>query len=136
MLVLLIFVIKGCRDSARQQAFKDYLRNVASIVEESNQDSRSLFGLLAKPGTQSPVQLGTNVNTTRNHAATLVDRAKGLDRPDELSSAQRYLVDTLEFRRDGITSVARSCPPPSATATPTRPRPAWRPRHRTSSRAT
>jgi hypothetical protein len=109
-LVLLIFIIKGCRESAREQAFKDYLRNVASIVEESNQDSRSLFGLLAKPGTQSPVQLGTNVNTTRNHAATLVDRAKGLDRPDELSSAQRYLIETLELRRDGIASVARELP--------------------------
>jgi hypothetical protein len=110
VLILLIFVIKGCRDSAREQAFKDYNRNVASLMEESNQDSRSLFGLLAKPGTQSPVQLATSVNTTRNHAQGLVDRAKNLEPPDELSTAQRYLVDTLEFRRDGITAVARELP--------------------------
>ena len=109
-LILLIFVIKGCRDSAREQSFKDYLRNVAALMEESNQDSRSLFGLLAKPGTQSPVQLGTSVNTTRNHAQGLVDRAKRLDTPDELAKGQRYLVDTLEFRRDGITAVARELP--------------------------
>ncbi|MEA2423183.1 MAG: hypothetical protein QOF55_2282 [Thermoleophilaceae bacterium] len=109
-LVLLIFVIKGCRDSAREQAFKDYLRNVASIMQESNQDSRSLFGLLAKPGTQSPVQLGTSVNTTRNHASTLVDRARGLDVPDELATGQRYLRETLEFRRDGIAAVANELP--------------------------
>lgn len=110
VLVLLIFVIKGCRDSAREQAFKDYLRNAAALMEESNQDSRSLFGLLTKPGTQSPVQLGTNVNTTRNHAQGLVDRAKNLDVPDELSKGQRYLLDTLELRRDGITAVARELP--------------------------
>jgi hypothetical protein len=110
VLVLLIFVIKGCRDSAREQAFKDYLRNVAALMEESNQDSRSLFGLLAKPGTQSPVELATSVNTTRNHAQGLVDRAKRLEPPDELAKGQRYLVDTLELRRDGITAVARELP--------------------------
>ena len=110
VVILLVFVIKGCRDSAREQSFKDYLRNVAALMEESNQDSRSLFGLLAKPGTQSPVQLATSVNTTRNHAQGLVDRAKHLDTPDELARGQRYLIDTLEFRRDGITAVARELP--------------------------
>jgi hypothetical protein len=110
VLVLLIFVIKGCRDSARQQAFKDYLRNVAALMEQSNGESRSLFGLLARPGTKSPVDLGTNVNTYRNDAQTLVDRARRLSPPDELSRGHRYLVDTLEFRRDGITSVSRELP--------------------------
>ena len=110
VLILLIFVIKGCRDSAREQAFKDYNRNVAALMEESNQDSRSLFGLLAKPGTQSPVQLATSVNTTRNHAQGLVDRAKNLSPPDGLATAQRYLLDTLGLRRDGVTAVARELP--------------------------
>lgn len=110
LLILLIFVIKGCRDSAREQAFKDFDRNVAALMQESNQDSRSLFGLLARPGTQSPVQLSTSVNTTRNHAQGLVDRAKRLDTPDELATAHRYLVDTLEFRRDGVTAVATELP--------------------------
>jgi hypothetical protein len=110
VLVLLIFVIKGCRDSARQQAFKDYLRNVAALMEQSNGESRSLFGLLASPGTKSPVDLGTNVNTYRNDAQTLVDRARRLSPPDELSRGHRYLLDTLEFRRDGITSVSRELP--------------------------
>jgi hypothetical protein len=109
-LILLIFVIKGCRDSAREQAFKDYLRNVAALMDQSNQESRSLFGLLAKPGTQSPVQLGTSVNSYRGEAAQLVDRAKSLSHPDELSTAHRYVVDTLEFRRDAIAAVARELP--------------------------
>ena len=109
-IVLLILVIKGCRDSAREQAFKDYLRNVAALMDQSNGESRSLFGLLARPGTQSPVQLGTNVNTYRNDAQTLVDRAKRLEPPDELKTGHRYLLDTLEFRRDGITAVATELP--------------------------
>ena len=110
VLVLLILAIKGCRDSAREQSFKDYLRDVGSVMEQSNQESRSLFGLLAKPGTQSPVQLATNVNSYRSDASQLVDRAKALDHPDELNAAQRYLVETLEFRRDGIAAVAHELP--------------------------
>ncbi|MEA2438260.1 MAG: hypothetical protein QOF65_2816 [Thermoleophilaceae bacterium] len=110
VIVLLIFVIKGCRDSAREQAFKDYLRNVASLVDQSNGESRSLFGLLARPGTQSPVQLQTSVNTYRNDAQTLVDRAKRLEPPDELKTGDRYLLDTLELRRDGVTAVANELP--------------------------
>ena len=110
LVVLLIFVIKGCRDSAREQAFKDYLRNVAALMEQSNGESRSLFGLLARPGTQSPVQLQTNVNTYRNESQTLVDRANRLEPPDELKSGDRYLVDTLELRRDAITAVANELP--------------------------
>jgi hypothetical protein len=109
-LILVIFVIKGCRDSAREQSFKDYLRDVGSVMEQSNQESRSLFGLLARPGTQSPVQLATNVNSYRSDASQLVDRAKALDHPDELNAAQRYLVETLELRRDGIAAVARELP--------------------------
>ena len=110
VLVLLIFVIKGCRDSAREQAFKEYLRNVASLMDQSNSESRSLFGLLARPGTQSPLQLQTNVNTYRNESQTLVDRANRLEPPDELKTGDRYLLDTLEFRRDAITAVANELP--------------------------
>jgi CARDB len=110
VIILLIFVIKGCRDSAREQAFKDYLRNVASFMDQSNGESRSLFGLLARPGTQSPVQLQTNVNTYRNESQTLVDRANRLEPPDELKTGDRYLRDTLELRRDAITAVADELP--------------------------
>lgn len=110
VLILLIFVIKGCRDSAREQAFRDYTRSAASLMDTSNQESRSLFGLLTRPGTQSPVQLATNVNSFRSEAATLVDRARALDRPDELAPSQRYLAETLEFRRDGIAAVAQELP--------------------------
>jgi CARDB len=110
VLILLIFVIKGCRDSAREQAFKDYLRNVAALMDQSNGESRSLFGLLARPGTQSPVQLQTNVNTYRNESQTLVDRVNRLEPPDELKTGDRYVRDTLELRRDAINAVADQLP--------------------------
>jgi hypothetical protein len=109
-LILLVLIVKGCRDSAREQAFRDYFRNVGGLLQQSNQESRALFGLLTRPGTQSPVQLGSNVNAYRGDAAQLVDRAKSLDHPDEVGLAQRSLVEMLELRRDGIAGVARELP--------------------------
>jgi hypothetical protein len=109
-LVLLILAVKGCRDSARKQAFRDYFRDVNGLMQQSNQESRALFGLLTRPGTQSAVQLASNVNGYRGEAAQLVDRAKGLDHPEELNNASQYVVLTLELRRDGIAGVAQELP--------------------------
>lgn len=110
VVVLLVLVVKGCRDSARKQAFRDYFRDANALIDQSNQESHALFGILSKPGAQSPVQLGSTVNGYRAEASQLVDRANSIDHPDELSTAQRYLVQTLEFRRDGIAGVATALP--------------------------
>jgi hypothetical protein len=109
-LVLLILAVKGCRDSARKQAFRDYFRDASGLMQQSNQESRALFGLLTRPGTQSAVQLASNVNGYRGEAAQLVARAKGLDHPDELNGASQYVVQVLELRRDGIAGVAQELP--------------------------
>ena len=110
VVVLLVLAIKGCRDSAREQAFRDYFRDVNGIIQQSNQESRALFTLLTKPGTQSAVQLASNINGYRSEAAQLVDRAKGLSHPDELSTSSQRLVQVLELRRDGIAGVAEELP--------------------------
>jgi hypothetical protein len=110
VLILLILAVKGCRDSAKKQAFRDYFRDAGALVQQSNQESRALFGLLTRPGTQSAVQLASNVNGYRGEAAQLVERAKGLDHPDELNNASRFLVNVLELRRDGIAGIAEQLP--------------------------
>jgi hypothetical protein len=110
VLILLILAVKGCRDSARKQAFRDYFRDVDGLMQQSNQESRALFGLLTRPGTQSAVQLASNVNGYRGEAAQLVERAKGLDRPDELKGASQFVTQVLELRRDGIAGVAQELP--------------------------
>jgi hypothetical protein len=109
-LVLLILAVKGCRDSAKKQAFRDYFRDAGALMQQSNQESRALFGLLTRPGTQSAVQLASNVNGYRGEAQQLVERAKGLDHPDELNAAAQNLTLALELRRDGIAGIAEELP--------------------------
>jgi hypothetical protein len=111
VLILLIFGIRGCLNAQKEQAFKDYVKNVDSLVRESAQGRAQLFGLLqGRGGRNQAVSIENTLNALRIQSAQLVDRAKGLSPPDELSGAQRYLVDTLAFRRDGLAKVADALP--------------------------
>jgi hypothetical protein len=109
VLILLVVAVKSCRSAAKEQAFKDYNRDVGAFVQESEDQSKQLFQLLDNGG-QSPVELQNSVNGYASEAAQLVDRAKGTDHPGELDGAQRYLIETLEFRRDGLKGIADQLP--------------------------
>jgi CARDB len=109
LIFLLFLAVKSCRSAAKEQAFKDYNRDVGAFVQESEDQSQGLFDLLERGG-QSPVELQNTVNGYASEAAQLVDRAKGTDHPGELDSAHRYLVETLEFRRDGLKGIADQLP--------------------------
>ena len=108
VILLLILGIKSCRDAARRDSFKTYVRDTAAITQASGQESSALFTLLSRAGKQSPLQLQNAVNGYESDAAQLVDRTKRLGHPDEMSAAQRYLVQTLELRRDALGTVAGS----------------------------
>jgi len=110
VLILLFIGVKACLSSQKEQAFKDYVSNVKEITQQSNNESKQFFGLLTNPGRRGPVDLQTTVSQYSNDASQLLDRAKKLDHPDELGSSQRNLVDTLGFRRDGLTHVAAVLP--------------------------
>ena len=110
ILLLLVLGIRGCLSARKERAFKDYVRDSAALASESSQQSDQLFGLLRNPGSQTAVDLQNSVNGLRVQAEKLVDRAKGISHPDQVSTAQRYLVQTLEFRRDGLGAIADALP--------------------------
>ena len=110
VLLALVFGVKACRDSRKERAFKSYVRDVTSLVQQSQQQSEGLFTVLREPGDQGPVDLQNSVNGFRVQAEGLVDRARDLDAPEDLSRGQRYLVEALEFRRDGLAQIARQLP--------------------------
>jgi hypothetical protein len=109
LLFLLVLAVKSCRSAAKEQAFKDYNRDVGAFVQESEDESKGLFDLLGNGG-RSPVELQNTVNGYASEAAQLVDRAKGVDHPGELDGAHRYLIESLEFRRDGLKGIADELP--------------------------
>lgn len=104
--VLLVFGIRACSNSRKERAFKDYMRDVAAIIQVSDQESDNLFGLLRDPKEQSAVDIRNAINGFRAESSGLVDRAKGTDHPGEFEKAHEELVETLQFRAQGISAIA------------------------------
>jgi hypothetical protein len=104
VLALLIFIIDGCRDSARESALKDYNRDVATIVRDSDgQVGKPFFDLMRNP---SQGDLSTLIAGYRGQAESQYQQAKRIDTPDDMKPAQRSFLMTMEMRRDGLQSIA------------------------------
>src|SRR5206468_1420504 len=102
VVILLFLLIKGCAAIRKENSYKDYVREVAADVQQSQQESDAVFGLLRKGQTngQGTVDLQNNINGFRAEAAKLAERAKSRSVPDELHGANRYLVDAMQLRAD------------------------------------
>jgi hypothetical protein len=111
VLILLVLGVRGCLGARKDQAFRDYAQDVRGVVQESDQEGKDFFQLLeARGGRDQAVDIENRLNQFRVQSDQLLDRAKGIDHPGELSSAHRYLVEALEFRRDGLAQVANALP--------------------------
>jgi hypothetical protein len=112
VLILLVFGVRGCLNARKEQATKDYVRDVGALVQESDQQSRQLFQLLSgsSGGREQAVDIENTLNGYRIQSDQLVDRARDTDHPGDMNQAQRYLLETLEFRRDGLARIADALP--------------------------
>src|SRR4051812_14016577 len=111
VLILLVFGVKGCLDSRTENALKDYTRNVASIINDSNdQVSKRLFELLNSGASGSTAELQQNVNQVRVTAEDDVKRAQSLDTPGDMTAAQERLLDVLTLRSEGVRTIADELP--------------------------
>jgi len=113
VLILLVVGVRGCLNSAKKRSLRDYNRDVSSLVQESDdQVSKPFFEAMSGGGAASgdTVNLATQVNQLKIVAEDLVKRARKLDAPDDMKPAQRYLLDVLEFRADGLQKIADKIP--------------------------
>jgi hypothetical protein len=106
-LIVVLLLGKGCQTARQENAIKEFVKQTNSIVTQSNQVSDDFFTLLKDPGDASATDIETSVNVQRSQAAELVRQATDLSASGDLAPAQQYLVESLEFRRDGLTSISK-----------------------------
>jgi hypothetical protein len=120
VVILLVVGIRGCMDSAKKRSLRDYNAQVASLVQESDdQVAKPFFEALSGRGaaTGDTVNLATQVNQLKIVAEEQVSRARKLDTPDEMRPAQGSLLLVLEFRRDGLRRIAEKIPTAQSSGT-------------------
>ena len=112
LLILLALVVRGCLDSRADNAIKDYNREIAAIVRESDtQVGAPFFQLLSEGGSESPQDLATGISSFRVAAQRQLEQARALEVPDELTEAHRSALMAFELRRDGLDAIAQKVRP-------------------------
>jgi hypothetical protein len=112
VLLALIFLVDSCRDTARENALKDYNRQLSTIAAESaRQVSAPFFQLLTEGAGTSPQDLQTQISSYRVQAEQQYEQAKRLDVPGDMKGAQESALIALEWRRDGLDRIAQEIRP-------------------------
>lgn len=106
IVILIVLGVRGCLNARKERAFENYVADLSAITEESANLSERFFGRLEDPGNLSPLEFEGEAKSDRGTAENLLDRAEGLDGPDELSDAQELIVLTFELRRDGLATIS------------------------------
>jgi hypothetical protein len=108
--LLLAFGVKGCLDSRKSNALKDYNRDVTAVIKDSDQSVGKPFFQLMSNAQRRASDLQVQVNQLRLAADDDVNRAKGFDPPGDMAPAQRNLELVLNLRADGLRKIANDIP--------------------------
>jgi hypothetical protein len=123
LLVVVILVAVGvhsCQVSQANSSLRNYSDSVASIVRASNQTGQQFFNVLSSgQGASSGANLQSQIDEARLSAENQLNRAAGLDVPNQVKSAHADVLLTLQMRRDGIAQIAQQIQPALQASTAT-----------------
>jgi hypothetical protein len=107
LLIVIVLVVNGCLKSQKQQALKDYNRNVSQLARESDEQvSRPFFSTLTDAGGKSALDVEVQIDQLRIQAQSQASHAKSLSVPGDMAAAQRNLLLALDLRVEGLTKLA------------------------------
>lgn len=106
ILILLALAVRGCLNAREDRAMRDYVRDVASIVNETNQTGAAFFERLANRGTLSVTEFVDEVNADRSAVDNYRSRIQSLDAPGDMARAQEALEDVYEMRASAMNTIA------------------------------
>jgi hypothetical protein len=110
LLILIVLGINGCLNSRKDNALKDYNRNVTAVINDSDGSVGKPFFQLMSQGARNSQDLQVQVNQLRLNADEDVKRAKAFDVPGDMGAAQRNLELVLNLRQEGLKKIADLIP--------------------------
>jgi hypothetical protein len=110
LIILIVFGVRGCLASAQENGLKDYNRDVAALIGESDQSVGKPFFDLMSRGAREGGDLQVQVNQLRITAEEQAAQARRLDVPGEMGPAQTNLELTLNLRANALKEIAELVP--------------------------
>ena len=103
LVIFLGVVINACQDSRRKNSLRNYNREAARIISQSDTQVGSVFfETLGQAASQAPEDLTSDISSLRATADTNLTQARRLSTPGEVTGAQESLLVSLELRRDAL----------------------------------
>ena len=99
--VVLVFIVQGCRDKSKTSQYSGYMNNVSQFARESESIGRELNNALTTPGIKEAA-LETKLNGLAQRQQQLVENAQGINSPGRLVNEQQAAVEALQFRVSGL----------------------------------
>lgn len=110
VLILLTLGVRGCLASAKENALKDFNRDVAALMAESDQSvGKPFFDLMAR-GAREGGDLQVQINQLRITAEEQAAQARRLDVPGEMAPVHDDLEMALNLRAGALRQIADEVP--------------------------
>ncbi len=103
--VILILVVNSCRNNQKVSAYENYVESVSTIAGQSEDLGKQLNTQLTTPGITLEALRG-DVEGLRQQQEQILRRAQELEPPGPLIEQQQALVETMQFRVNGLDGLA------------------------------
>lgn len=112
VLILIFLAFRGCLEARKERAFKNFVSDLTALTVETEQLSDSFFNALSGggEGEGGDISLESQINSDRGTAQALLERARNLDAPDEISGAKSEIALAYELRSNALDEIARLLP--------------------------
>jgi CARDB len=103
--VILILVVNSCRKNQKVSAYESYVGSVSTVAAQSEDLGKQLNTQLTTPGIKLE-DLRSDVEGLREQQEQILRRAEELEPPGPLLEQQEALVETMQFRVNGLVGLA------------------------------
>jgi hypothetical protein len=115
--VILILVVNSCRKNQKVSAYESYVESVSTIAAQSEDLGKQLNTQLTTPGIKLEALRG-DVEGLREQQEQILRRAQELEPPGPLLEQQEALVETMQFRVNGLDGLATALEQVAQTTNP------------------
>ena len=105
--VILVLWVNSCREGQKKAEYRDYMEAVSGPASESEQVGKRLSQVLTTPGIKLN-DLRNQLDGLRQQSRQILSAAQKLDPPGPLRDQQESLVETFEFRVNGLDGLAQA----------------------------